>query len=137
VHIARFFLVVAATFLLGACSSAPVRDLGLDKYAPRKAEQELSYGIRSYEDGNYKTAARSLQLALDMGLTFQSDQISAHKYLAFIHCVSDREKQCRDEFKKALDLDPTFDLSTSEAGHPIWGPVFRGLKAEQPPPRKK
>lgn len=114
-----------------------MRDLGLDKLAPRKAEQELSTGIKNYENGNYQTASKYMQNALSIGLTFKSDQIAAHKYLAFVYCVSEREKQCKEEFKKALDLDPAFELTTAEAGHPIWGPVFRGLKAEQIPVKKK
>lgn len=128
----RLLVVISALLLLlgTGCSSGPVRDVGLDKLSPRKAEQELSTGITNYEDGNYKAAAKSLQSALDAGLTFDSDAARAHKYLAFIHCLSNREKQCRDEFRKALEKDNKFDLEPAEAGHPIWGPVFRAVKAE-------
>lgn len=125
-------LISTLLLLLGTgCSSGPVRDVGLDKFSPRKAEQELSTGIKNYEDGNYKTAAKNLQSALESGLTFDSDTVRAHKYLAFIHCLSNREKQCRDEFRKALEKDNKFDLEPAEAGHPIWGPVFRAVKAER------
>lgn len=125
-------LISTLLLLLGAgCASGPIRDVGLDKFSPRKAEQELSTGIINYEDGNYKAAARSLQSALDSGLTFDSDAARAHKFLAFIHCLSNREKQCRDEFRKALEKDNKFDLDPAEAGHPIWGPVFRAVKAER------
>lgn len=125
-------LISILLLLLGTgCSSGPVRDVGLDKLSPRKAEQELSTGIKSYEDGNYKAAARSLQSALEAGLTFDSDSVRAHKYLAFIHCLSNREKQCRDEFRKALEKDSKFELEPAEAGHPIWGPAFRAVKAER------
>lgn len=127
-------LIPALLLLLGACSSGPAREVGLDKLSPRKAEQELSSGIRSYEEGNYKAAAKSLQGALDSGLTFDSDAVRAHKYLAFIHCLSNREKPCRDEFRKALELDSKFELEPAEAGHPVWGPAFRAVKAER---RKK
>jgi Tfp pilus assembly protein PilF len=125
-------LISALLMLLGSgCSSGPARDVGLDKLSPRKAEQELSTGIMNYEDGNYKAAAKSLHSALDSGLTFDSDAARAHKYLAFIHCLSNREKQCRDEFRKALEKDNKFDLDPAEAGHPIWGPVFRAVKGER------
>jgi len=125
-------LISALLLLLGSgCSSGPVRDVGLDKLSPRKAEQELSTGLINYEDGNYKAAAKSLQSALESGLTFDSDAARAHKYLAFIHCLSNREKQCRDEFRKALEKDNKFDLEPAEAGHPIWGQVFRAVKMEQ------
>ncbi|MBI2305871.1 MAG: TssQ family T6SS-associated lipoprotein [Rhodocyclales bacterium] len=96
---------------------------------PSKAQQELAAGVASYENGQHKNAARQLQAALDAGLESKAELAQAHKYLAFIHCVSRREKQCRDEFRKALDADPDFALTPAEAGHPTWGPVFRKLKA--------
>lgn len=101
------------------------------------AEQELVKGFKSYEDGDYKSAARQLQAALNFGLAGRAEQVKAHKYLAFINCVSSRIAACRDEFRKAFALDPQFELEPAEAGHPIWGPVFRAVKAEAAkPPRK-
>ena len=97
-------------------------------HVPSKSEQELDKGIGSYEDGEYKTSARQLQAAIDLGLDAARDRARAHKYLAFIDCVSGRKKACRDEFNKALDADPKFDLEPAEAGHPIWGPVWRSVK---------
>ena len=122
--------------VLGACSSPPVRDIGLDKLAPRKAEQELSAGLKSYEDGNYAQAQKQIQNALNSELTFKSDRVTAHKYLAFIHCASDRKKQCRASFKEALEINPDLQLSAAESGHPLWGPVFREVQAEQRQQRK-
>lgn len=125
-------LIATLILLLGTgCSSGPVRDVGLDKLSPRKAEQELSTGIKNFEDGNYKPAVKNLQSALELGLTFDSDAVQAHKYLAFIHCLSNREKQCRDEFRKALEKDSKFELEPAETGHPIWGPAFRAVKSER------
>ncbi len=98
---------------------------------PSKSEQELEKGIRSYEDGEYKASAKQLQIALDLGLDAKRDQAKAHKYLAFINCVTGREKKCRGEFNKALDADPKFELEPAEAGHPIWGPALRSVKAER------
>lgn len=107
----------------GATASAP-----LDK-----AAQELANGIASYENGTYKASARQLQSALSMGLEAPADQARAHKYLAFMHCVSNQQKLCREEFRKALDADPGFDLTPAEAGHPLWGSVFRKLKTPAKP----
>lgn len=123
-------LALCTALLMTACSSSIVRDTGLDKLAPRKAEQDLSAGIRAYEDGNHKSAQKLLQGALDAGLLLSSDKVVAHKYLAFVHCSYGREAQCRDEFRDAMQLDPKFELSQTESGHPAWGPVFRGVKAE-------
>ncbi len=101
------------------------------------SQQELAKGIKSYEDGSYPTAARQLQAALNFGLAAPAEQAQARKYLAFIQCVSKRGQACRDEFRKAFAADPTFDLAPAEAGHPIWGPVFRAVKAEQGKPVRK
>ncbi len=100
------------------------------------AEQELVKGLKSYDDGDYKEAARQLQVALNFGLSEPAEQVKAHKYLAFINCVSSRISACRDQFRKAFAIDPQFDLEPAEAGHPIWGPVFRAVKAEAAKPAK-
>jgi Tfp pilus assembly protein PilF len=125
------WVLVAAILALAGCESAPVKSVtegigGLFKGS--KAEQDLASGVSQYEDGNYPESARLLQSSLDEGLSSTSDQVKAHKYLAFIHCVSGRDAQCRNEFRAALKIDPSFDLAPNEAGHPIWGPVFRSVK---------
>ena len=51
------------------------------------------------------------------------------KHLAFINCSQGRTGPCRDDFRKALAIDPSLELSPAEAGHPTWGPIFRSLKA--------
>ena len=112
----------------GCATAKNRRRLPLPPHVPSKSEQDLDKGIRSYEDGEYKTSAKQLQAALDLGLDAARDRARAHKYLAFIACVSGRKKACRDEFNKALDADPKFDLEPAEAGHPIWGPVWRSVK---------
>lgn len=123
-------LLLCVAFLMAGCASRPFRDMGLDKLAPRTADQSLSKGIRDYEEGDYKSATQNLYSALAEGLTFKSDQAAAHKYLAFIHCASEREKQCREEFRKALEVDPNFQLNKAENGHPIWGPIYVEVRTE-------
>jgi Tfp pilus assembly protein PilF len=91
------------------------------------AESRLKAGISQYEDGNYAQAQRSLQAALAGGLASRTDQAQAYKYLAFIYCVTDRVAQCRQEFNNAFSADPKFTLTAAEAGHPIWGPVYRSV----------
>ena len=122
-------LVLAAAFALGGCGSQPVKDLQrvFQIQEPSKGQTELAVGIQRYEDGRYVEAAARLHAALAEGL-YPAEEVKAHKFLAFIHCASRREKQCRSEFRKALDKDPEFQLEAAEAGHPIWGPVFRSVK---------
>ncbi len=121
-------------------ASAPSSDAGnapraKERTPPRdvaqgRGEQELEQGVQRYEDGDHRNAARQFRAALDLGLTTRSDRAVAHKYLAFLDCASGRERPCRDEFRKAFEADPKFDLTPAEAGHPIWGPVFRSVKVE-------
>jgi hypothetical protein len=66
-----------------------------------------------------------LKQALQQGLSIGPDRANAHKYLAFIYCTSRREALCTLAFKAARQADPAFALSKAEAGHPMWGPVYR------------
>ena len=118
-------LLLAIAVVLAACQSKIVQEFPLTKF---KAENMLDQGIRAYDNGDYRVAMRNIQGALDAGLTTHS-QARAHKYLAFIQCSSGQQVQCRDEFRKALEIEPDLELKTSEAGNPIWGPVFRSVKA--------
>ena len=77
---------------------------------------------------SFTEAAKQLQSAIGQGLS-SSNRVNAHKHLAFIHCASGRTAPCREEFRKALAIDPNLQLSAAEAGHPSWGPVFRSVKA--------
>jgi hypothetical protein len=97
---------------------------------PPKSVVDLRKGIASYEDGDYKNAAKAFRAALDGGLPTGAERASAHKYLAFMACVANRRVTCRNEFRSAFAADPRFDLAPAEAGHPTWGPVFRSVKAE-------
>jgi Tfp pilus assembly protein PilF len=129
----RLALAAAIAVALVGCESAPVKAIQqefMDLFGVHKGEPDLAAGVRQYEDANYSEAARLLQSGLDQGLK-SSDQVKAHKYLAFIHCVSGRERRCREEFRSALQIDPSFELAANEAGHPIWGPAFRSVKAKR------
>ena len=116
---------------LAGCASGPFKNMSEIFHSQTKAERRLIAGVDFYEDGDYGTATQLLQGSLDAGLPSIRDQTKAHKYLAFIHCASGRERQCRDEFGKALEIDPAFDLDPAEAGHPIWGLAFRGVKTRK------
>jgi hypothetical protein len=89
----------------------------------------LNDGIKHYEDSEYRMARKTIQFALEEGLS-KDERVKAHKYLAFIACVSGQQGNCREEFSIALELNPKFDLDPAEAGHPIWGPVFRSVKSK-------
>jgi Tfp pilus assembly protein PilF len=96
----------------------------------RTPGHKLSKGVENYEEGNYYASVEALNNVLQTKLADKDDKVSAYKYLAFIHCVSGREKMCFESFRKALALNPSFELTPAEAGHPVWGPVFRSAKAK-------
>jgi Tfp pilus assembly protein PilF len=93
-----------------------------------KSEPMFAVALRQYDDGDYETSAKTFQGALEQGLSAR-ERAMAHKHLAFIHCASERPRPCREEFRKALAVDPTLELTPAEAGHPVWGPIFRAVKA--------
>lgn len=145
----RTLLALSMALSVGACSMLPGKQTSSTETQPGKQtdcstgtqpstaktttnpEDLLASGVKEYEDGDYKKGARLLQSSLNSGLASKSDQAKAYKYLAFINCVSNNEKACRDMFKKAFAIDPRFSLTPSEASHPVWGPVYKGVKADK------
>lgn len=96
----------------------------------QRAQEQLATGVKQYEAGEFDAAVKSLTASLDHGLLSKVDQSRARKYLAFSHCVSGREQQCREEFRKAFEINPDFALTPAEDGHPIWGPVYRSVRTQ-------
>ena len=125
----RTLLALASAPLLAACLSgcgtpapAPV---GLLDVTSRPAERALQTGIRAYDDAQYPEAEKQLNQSLQLGLVSPRDKGAAHKTLAFIYCTSNRVVECEAEFRAAKKADPTFVLSKSEQGHPLWGPIYK------------
>ena len=115
------FLLLA---MLGACAQfAP--SSGLMDVAERPAEKALLAGLRAYDEGQYAQSEQQLGLALKTGLKSPKDKAAANKHLAFIYCASQRVPACETSFRAAREADPSFALSRSEAGHPLWGPVYK------------
>jgi len=103
----------------------PAPTVTLAELMQRPAERALVEGIRHYDEAQYAQAEVQLRKALAAGLADPRDRASAHKLLAFITCTSERLADCAAEFTAARLADPQFQLSRSESGHPVWGPVFR------------
>ncbi|HEY2629501.1 MAG TPA: TssQ family T6SS-associated lipoprotein [Usitatibacter sp.] len=131
----RLILLLATTLALAACQQMATQD-GKPAPAPQiteemlreRAQNDLANGIKLYESGDFDGAVKSLTASLDHGLLTKQDQARARKYLAFSHCVSGHDQQCRDEFRKAFEIYPEFALTPAEDGHPIWGPVYRDVR---------
>ena len=128
-HRARSSLIVLALAALAGCATPPPppKPTGLAEVMERPAERALLDGIRAYDDGQYAQAEKSLRQALADGLQSARDRATAHKLLAFITCTSERLADCQTQFREARAADASFALSRSEAGHPVWGPVYKSL----------
>jgi Tfp pilus assembly protein PilF len=119
-------LTVAALCLaLAACVTEPQG--GLSEVMQRPAERALLAGLRAYDDAQYADAERELGKAMATGLVSVKDRAAAHKHLAFIYCSSQRVKPCEDAFRAARMADAEFALTRAEAGHPLWGPVYKRI----------
>ncbi len=118
------------TLLAAGCAqpqlNAPA--LGLLDIADRPAEKALLAGLRAYDDAQYPQAEKQLQAALQAGLVSPRDRAAAHKLLAFVFCTSNRMAECEAAFRAARAADPAFALTKSEAGHPLWGPVYQRVQ---------
>jgi hypothetical protein len=101
---------------------------------PEVKRSQLQSGIEAYDNGRHRDATKLLRATLASDPP-TNEQVEAYKYLAFIECSANRRTQCRDNFRRALALDPTLELTAAEAGHPVWGPIFRNLKQQKKPPR--
>ena len=127
----RILAALGLGFLLAlaGCASAPPPPppppSGLAELMERPGERALIEGIRAYDDGQYPQAEAALRKALAANLASTRDRASAHKLLAFISCTSNRLAECEAAFRAARAADPGFTLNRSEAGHPLWGPVYR------------
>lgn len=103
---------------------------GLLDLLDRPAERALLAGLRAYDDGQYPEAETQLRRAVEGNLRSLRDRGAARKMLAFIYCTTTRMAQCEAEFRAALRDDPSFALSRGEAGHPMWGPVYKRVKPQ-------
>lgn len=127
----RLFLYAGAAMLalLSGCAgtastaSAPQGANTNAAAHPFAASSGLADGIALYDKGDYNGAIRRLALA-DVTAGSKATQLAGLKYSAFSYCVTGRSTLCRQQFDKAIKLDPSFDLAPGEHGHPLWGPVF-------------
>src|ERR1700750_2643869 len=136
-RIAHGTLFLAAALALAACQQLPTSGPG-SPVSPQisedtlreRAKDQLAAGVKAYDAGDYDNAVKNLTDSLDHGLLSKQDSPRARKSPAFSHCVSNREQQCRAEFRKAFEINPDFALTPAEDGHPIWGPVYRGVRTQ-------
>ena len=121
-------IALASAALLAACAQPASPPVGVMDLSARPAERALLAGLKAYDDAQYESAERLFRESLASGLASPRDRAEAHKRLAFLHCAGGRLADCEAEFRLARQADRNFALDKSEAGHPVWGPVYKKLQ---------
>jgi hypothetical protein len=133
--------IAVLALLLGACQTAPegskqVAPVGPAGQAGQPAEpvkpldpvaqkeQALAEALTIYAEGRYDDAVVWLTPLVAAPELALSAHVKIQKMMAFSHCAMNRLRQCRQHFDNALELDPTFQLTEAERGHPLWGREF-------------
>lgn len=115
-------------------AKSPTTTTGADRHESASGEasttpsqQALAAGIDAYNNGDFNGAIKRLGAA-EIQSADKATQLSALKYMAFSYCVTRRQTLCRQQFVKALKIDPGFELAAGEKGHPLWTPAFEAAK---------
>jgi len=95
---------------------------------PGTAQLALNEGVDLYDRGDYNGTVKRLATANEIWTGNKAIQVQALKYMAFSYCLTGRQALCRQQFEKALRINPAFDLAPGEKGHPLWSPVFEQAK---------
>jgi tetratricopeptide (TPR) repeat protein len=130
-RILRCLVIPLCAALLWSCAHEPeTLPNGQPRLSGDDAHASYMQGVVEYHEGHYELALGKLQAAIDSDHLKPQQATDAHKHMAFIYCVTNREAECRAQFQAALKIAPDFDLSPGEIGHPLWGPVWRSIKGE-------
>jgi hypothetical protein len=113
----------ASTTAHGPAATSPSASSAPAAASATSPPSGLAEGVALYNKGDYNGAIKRLGLA-DVTGGPKAVQLAGLKYSAFSYCVTARQLLCRQQFDKALKIDPAFDLAAGEYGHPLWGPVF-------------
>lgn len=93
---------------------------------------QLQAAQRRYAAGDYAGTIDRLHASTDLWADSAAVRGEGYKLLAFSYCVTQRQPACRQAFESLLRVEPGFELSPTERGHPMWGPVFAKARAGQP-----
>ena len=123
-------LALALVVMVTACAEFPqIPGVGWLQSSP-EAQLRYEKGLEHYRDKAFDLARGDLEAAIASGGLKSSSMVNAHKHLAFVHCLNNREVPCRQQFQSILKIEPDFDLAPNEASHPSWGPIWLSLKDE-------
>ncbi|XVJ69378.1 MAG: TssQ family T6SS-associated lipoprotein [Rhizobacter sp.] len=153
----KYLAAVAAMLFLSACETTPQAPRQVSPVASTpqpvqppepvkpidpvaQKEQALTEALGIYAEGRYDDAVVWLTPLVGAPELSLSAHVRIQKFMAFSHCAMNRLRQCRQHFDTALELDPTFQLTEAERGHPVWGREFinarNAARNKRPPVRR-
>ena len=92
----------------------------------------LADGLREVRRRRVRRARRSSSRPRSRkGFKDKADQVQRDE-VPRVHATACENKyhDCRAEFIKIYDVDPDFDLTPAEAGHPSWTKTFAAAKVQ-------
>ncbi len=128
--IASTTCILASLLALADCTLTPQPTPGeVQREQTRTAARDdLKESIDAYNAGDYNGSLKTILDSKTIWITDNDIQLEALRYSAFDYCLTNRANQCKQQFEKALRLDPEFDLRRGEKGHPLWEPAFDKAK---------
>lgn len=89
------------------------------------ARQALDDVRQQYLAGDYGGVIRTVATSDTLAKGPDDTRVEALKLQAYSYCLTQYTQLCEDGFVRILRIEPSFQLPPTEAGHPMWGPVFK------------
>lgn len=124
------WLAAASLFMLGACTQTTSQQRYSDEQI-QHSRTALQSVRESYDSGNYGDVITRVARDDRLHEAPSDIRVEALKLQAFSLCMRNYAAMCKERFQTILSLQPDFDLSDGERGHPQWGPVFEQAKQVQ------
>lgn len=112
---------------LAGCAQSP-KPAVVESPPTAAALSDLQKVRDSYAAGNYGDVIRTVSRSGDLAQSPRDMRIEAMKLQAFSYCLTKHRTLCEEQFERIFALDPNFELSAAERGHPQWGPVYEATR---------
>ncbi len=89
------------------------------------AQQALDEVRQQYLAGDYGGVIRTVATSETLAEAPDDTRVEALKLQAYSYCLTQYTQLCEDGFVRILRIEPSFQLPSNEAGHPMWGPAFK------------
>lgn len=125
----RLSALAVSLALVAGCTTPPPPPPAPERLSQQAARTALERAQQAFDEGNYPAAISTLRNGASLfDAAEPATRTRALKLEAFSYCVLDQLPECRAQFRKLLDIFPSFTLDVAERTHPVWGPAFETAK---------